>query len=38
MNIECLFKHLPRNAIETRSGEALDKVLLKDLASYRFVK
>lgn len=27
-------KHLPRNAIETRSGEALDKVLLKDLASY----
>lgn len=27
-------KHLPKNAIETKSGEALDKVLLKDLASY----
>lgn len=27
-------KHLPKNAIETKSVEALDKVLLKDLASY----
>lgn len=24
--------------METRSGEALDKVLLNDMASYRFVK
>lgn len=38
MNIECLFKYLLRNVIEIRSGEVLDKVLLKDLVLYRFVK